>query len=278
MRVVALVAFAMFCIVGGDTAGTLLTGIGVPAPFVAWTRFAVAAVVLLPLAGLRLAALPGLADWRLWLRAGLIVAGITCILTSLRTEPLANAFAAFFVGPIVSYILSALLLGERVTLLRSLLLGVSFVGVLLVVRPGFGMTPGILFAFAAGCFHGGYLVATRWLAGHYRPRFLLWSQLAIGSVLLAPAGMMDLPQFEPVMWLWVLLSALGSAAGNYILVLVNRTTPASVVAPLVYSQLIAAMFFGLVVFGEWPDLLTLAALAIILLSGVASVRAAGQDR
>ena len=45
------------------------------------------------------------------------------------------------------------------------LLLVSFVGVLLVVKPGFGMQIGMGFALLAGCFHGSYLVATRSLAG-----------------------------------------------------------------------------------------------------------------
>jgi len=64
---------------------------------------------------------------------------------------------------------------------------------------------------------------------------------------------------------------LGSAAGNLLLVLVNRTTPAGVVAPLIYSQLLAAMLIGLAVFGQWPDGLSLIGLLIIMTAGVSSV-------
>jgi len=103
-----------------------------------------------------------------------------CILTALKTEEVANVFGAFFVGPLVAYTLSVVLLKEHSSLPRVALLLVGFVGVLLVVKPGFGMTSGLLIAMIAGVLHGSYLVATRWLAGDYRPRFLLWSQLLIG--------------------------------------------------------------------------------------------------
>lgn len=278
VRIVAMVVLAMFCIVGGDAAGTLLTGASFSAVFVAWARFAMGALLLVGFAGLQPGEFRKILDWRLALRALLIVCGITAILTALKTEPMANVFAGFFVGPVVSYFLSALLLGERITLLRTSLLLISFIGVLLVVRPGFGMTAGMGFAVLAGCFHGSYLVATRWLAGSYRPRFLLLSQLVIGAVILAPVAIGPLPEMNGYFLLLIVLSALGSAVGNLLLVVVNRTTPAGVVAPLIYSQLLAAMIIGLLVFGQWPDGLALISLGIIMMAGVSSVVLAGRGR
>ncbi|MCK0095810.1 DMT family transporter [Yoonia sp. F2084L] len=277
-RLVGAVVLAMTLIVGGDAAATVLTGAGFPQTFVAWTRFALAALLLAPLCGLVRADRSHFADWRLYLRAGLIVGGIVSILTALKTEPMANVFAGFFVGPVVSYFLSAALLGERITPVRTFLLLISFAGVLLVVRPGFGMTTGMGFAILAGCFHGAYLVATRWLAGEFRPRFLLFSQLLIGAILLSPFAFSTIPDVSLSLFGLITISALGSAGGNLLLVLVNRTTPAGVVAPLIYSQLLAAMVIGWAVFGQWPDGLSLAGLAIIMVAGVSSVWFAGRGR
>jgi drug/metabolite transporter (DMT)-like permease len=277
-KVVGAVVLAMFLIVGGDAAATVLTGVGFPQVFVAWTRFALAAALLAPFCGLNRAELRHFLDWRLYLRAGLIVGGIVSILTALKTEPMANVFGGFFVGPVVSYFLSALLLREKITPLRTMLLLGSFVGVLLVVRPGFGMTTGMGFAILAGCFHGSYLVATRWLAGSFRPRFLLLSQLVIGAVLLPPFAFGPVPQITLSVFGLITVSALGSAAGNLLLVLVNRSTPAGVVAPLIYSQLLAAMLIGWAVFGQWPDSLSLVGLVIIMIAGVSSVWFAGRGR
>ncbi len=277
-RLVGAVVLAMSLIVGGDAAATVLTGAGFPQTFVAWTRFALAALLLVPFCGLMRADLVHLTDWRLYLRAGLIVGGIVSILTALKTEPMANVFAGFFVGPVVSYFLSALLLGERITPVRTILLLVSFAGVLLVVRPGFGMTSGMGFAVLAGCFHGSYLVATRWLAGSFRPRFLLFSQLLIGAVLLSPFALSPIPQMSLPFFGLITISALGSAAGNLLLVLVNRSTPAGVIAPLIYSQLLAAMVIGWVVFGQWPNALSLLGLVIIMVAGASSVWFARRGR
>jgi drug/metabolite transporter (DMT)-like permease len=276
-RVLGTVVLAMTLIVTGDAAGKALTMAGASPFFVAWSRFAVAAVVLLPFSGLQAAELRGFLDWRILLRGLLIATGILCILTALRTEPIANVFGGFFVGPIVAFALSALVLKERADPSRVALLLVSFGGVLLVVKPGFGMQAGMGFAVLAGCFHGSYLVATRSLAGQYRPRFLLISQLIIGAVVLLPFTLGALPQsLGPTQIGLVLISALGSAAGNFLLVLVNRTTPANVVAPLIYSQLLAATVLGGVVFGTWPDGVALLGLCVIILSGLSSLWLAGR--
>ena len=279
IRVVAMVATAMFLIVGGDAAGKILTSQGV-APFtVAWARFSVAAVGLLPFCGMKWHEWRMMLDWRLWLRAALIAGGISLILTALKTEPMANVFAGFFVGPVVSYFLSAWVLRERISGVRSALLAISFAGVLIVVRPGFGMSPGLIFAVLAGCLHGCYLVATRWLAPSFRPRFLLLSQLIIGSVLLLPLvwGAEAVPLTGASVGL-LAISAAGSAAGNLLLVTVNRTTPAGVVAPLIYSQLLAAAAYGYLIFGDVPDAARILGIAIIVGAGASSVWFAGRGR
>ena len=270
-QVAAMVVGAMFLIVGGDTAGTILTREGISPLFVAWSRFAVAAIVLAPFCGLRGRDVRQLADGRLILRAVLIVGGISCVLTALKTEPVANVFGAFFVSPVVAFVLSIVLFKERAGWLRAVMLLISFAGVLIVVRPGFGMTVGLVFALVAGLFHGGYLVTTKWVAGDYRPRFLLISQLLIGAILLAPFGFGVIPVMTTEVALLVLSSALGSAFGNLLIVLASRVADASIIAPLIYSQLIHAAFLGWLVFGEWPDLPSFAGLTLILVAGLSSL-------
>lgn len=271
-RVGAIMLASMTLIVGGDVAAKVLSQNGVSPIFTAWTRFALAALVLLPFSGLTRSDAPALRDPRVWLRALLIMAGICLILTALRTEPVANTFGAFFVGPIVAFALSALLLKERITLLRSVLLGLSFVGVLLVVKPGFGATVGMGFALLAGVFHGCYVVATRWIAPLYRPRLLLISQLVLGGVILMPFGLAALP--DALTWGalgLVVISAMGSAFGNLLLVTLSKTTPSNVIAPLIYTQLIPATMLGFVVFSDWPDWISFVGLAVIFATGIASL-------
>lgn len=270
LRALPLMLLAMTLIPAGDTAGKLLGEAGVAPAFTAWSRFALGAVMILPFV-LHLTRPTLFADWRVWLRGLLLAGGILSILTALTTEPIANVFGAFFVGPILAYGLSAWLLGEGFSRARIVLLGIGFLGVLLVVKPGFGMTPGLGFAVLGGVFYGGFLTASRWVSDIARPGALLLSQLVVGALALAPFGLAALPALEPRIAALSFGSALGSMLGNLCLILALRMAPASQLAPFVYTQLIAATALGWAVFGALPDALTLMGLAILLLSGLATL-------
>ena len=71
-----------------------------------------------------------------------------------------------------------------------------------------------VFALLAGCFYGAFLTASRWLSGVARPRGLLFSQLLIGALVLAPVGLAHLPAASAPVAGLALLSALASMAGN----------------------------------------------------------------
>ena len=265
---------AMSLIPAGDSAGKILTtGMGVAPVFVAWSRFAIGALMVLPFLPRGTWAL--MRDWRLWLRAATLASGITCIQTALQTEAIANVFAAFFIGPMISYLLAALFLRERITLLRSALILLGFCGVLLVVRPGMGGGtggPGLLFAVAAGLFYGVFLTMSRWLSDLAAPLALTFTQLAMSAVMLLPLGLMNLPDATLAVAGLATTSALFSMLGNLLLLYAYRRAPATRLAPLVYFQLIAAVLLGLFLFSTLPDALTWAGLAVIITAGITSAR------
>ncbi|MCK4713854.1 MAG: DMT family transporter [Marinosulfonomonas sp.] len=268
LRAVLIMFVAMSLIPIGDTAGKLLvTKYGFAPFFLAWSRFALGALMILPFLPKGQFDLRLFLDWRIWLRGLLIVAGISSILTALQTEPLPTVFGAFFVGPILSFFLSAWLLKEPVTRSQTALLLLGFCGVLLVVKPGFGMTAGLGFAVLAGLFYGSFLTASRWLVHTAPPRALLLTHLAIGTLVLTPPGLANIPEFTPVITSLTLLSAFASMAGNLLLVIAYRLAPASSLAPFVYFQLISATILGWAVFSDWPDALTLAGLALLIATG-----------
>lgn len=267
-----LVVSSVTLIVIGDTAGKQLTALGFDPFFVALARFVIAAIILLPFSGFQIREIKLLFTWPILFRSALIASGIVCVLTALKTEQLANVFGAFFIAPIIAFILSATILKERVTFVRLLLVILGFIGVLLVVKPGFGVTRGIGLGFLAGCFHGIYIVTTKWLADKYRPRFLLISQLIIGSFIILPLNLgVEIPSLNMTTIVFLMISALGSAFGNLIIVLASRAAPASVIAPLIYSQLVMATLFGYFIFKDLPDKIALIGLAIIVLSGIGSL-------
>ena len=275
---ILMMLMAMNLVSLGDTGGKLLTQHEVDPTFIAWARFALGAICLLPFCRLRLHDIPTLFTWPILLRSFLIACAILSILTSLNTEPFANAISAFFIAPIISYFLAAYFLKETITLPRTILLLFGFCGILLVVKPGANMSVGMLFALLAGCFYSGYLVSSRWLINQYRPRLLLISQLVFGAIMLSPVGLREIPNVANVeISFLIILSALASALGNLLLIEANRRVPANIIAPLVYTQVLFATFYGVVVFNTWPDNLSLIGIIIVLSSGFGSWFIAGRE-
>ncbi len=275
-KLVALMFLAMSMIPAGDTAGKILTSeYGASPLFVAWSRFVLGSLIAVPL--LRADTLRILRDWRIWLRALLLTCGIVSIQTALVAAPVADVFAAFFVGPIVSYALSILLLGERGSPQRSALMVLGFLGVLLVVRPGFDANAGLGFAVLAGVFYGAYLSASRWLAPLARPGSLLFSQLFISALLLTPfcwssttADLLLQQSPSGPFATLTLASAMFSMGGNFLLLFAYARAPAAQLAPYVYFQLLGAVALGWAVFGDLPDALTWLGLGLIVSAGLAS--------
>lgn len=262
---------AMSLIPAGDSAGKLLTStLGVSPVFVGWSRFALGTLMILPFLTPETVKLFG--NWRIWMRAGILTCGITSIQTALQTADLATVFAAFFIGPMFSYLLAALFLKEPITWLRSFLILLGFGGVLLVVRPGTTVEPGVLWAVAAGLFYGMFLTMSRWLSHLGTPLALTFTQLSISALLLLPFGLIYFPALTlPVVGL-TLASAFCSMMGNLLLLYAFQIASATKLAPLVYFQLIAAVAFGWVIFGSLPDMYTWAGLIIIITTGLISSR------
>ncbi|TMV11904.1 DMT family transporter [Arenibacterium halophilum] len=269
LKPIVIMFIAMSMIPAGDLSGKLMTeGMGVHPSFVALSRFVLGALIVAPLAPHGTWAL--LADWRVWLRACSIAFGVLAIQTALRTEALADVFAAFFVGPIISFALSALFLREPAGWLRSLLMLAGFCGVLLVVRPGVGGSPGLIWALVAGSCYGTFLTTSRWLSHIGSPLQLTATQLVASAVIVAPFSLPHLPAFTwPIAGL-SLSSAAFSMGGNLLLLYVYARAESTKMAPLVYFQLIAATGLGWLVFNELPDLYTITGLFVILAAGLTS--------
>lgn len=270
-RAVLIMFLAMSLIPAGDSAGKLLTGSYATAPiFVAWSRFVVGAILIYPFVPRSAWGL--LRNWRIWARAAILAAGISCIQMALRIEEIATVFAAFFIGPLISYVLAVIFLREPVTKIRSALILTGFLGVLIVVRPGMGASTGVLWAVAAGSCYGAFLTMSRWLGPLGTPMALTFTQLFIAALLLLPFGISNIPDMSATVVSLTAISALCSMLGNLLLLYAYARAPATRLAPLVYFQLVAAVALGWAIFGDLPDIWTWTGLVVILTAGLASTR------
>lgn len=261
--------------VGDAVAREISAATAIPPGLVAFARFALGAALFLPLA-----AATGQAPTfeprflaAAVLRGACVTGGIFGMVTAVSLAPLADAFGAFFLAPAISTGLAALLLGERPTRGDLASLGLGLVGVALVTRPGATMNEGLLWALGAGVCYGAFNAATRWAAPLGRPMGQLAAQLVVGACLTAPFGLPELGRAGEAPLL-LAASALSSALANLFLVMAYARERAAALAPLIYLQLPSAALLGWAVFGDLPDALAAAGLALIVAAGLSRLRAA----
>lgn len=208
------------------------------------------------------------------LRALSGVIGNLCIIYAFVTIPLAEAYSIAFLAPIVIVLISVPFLKEQVRLQRWLILGASFLGVLIVVRPGFrDLHPGHITALVAAICGAVTTTVLRRVANQETRTSLIGVAsayiLVLNGVLMVVTGAMHWPTWQEVALLLV-IGGLGGT-GNLLFIAATRNALASQIAPLQYSQILWAILFGATFYFEYPDAAAYIGLAIIVVAGILNV-------
>ncbi len=204
-----------------------------------------------------------------WIRAVTGAVGNICSVTAFTLLPMAEVFALIFLMPIFVTMLSVLLLKEHVGWRRWLAVVAGFVGVLVVLRPGFRVLGlGHFAAILCGLTAALSVVALR-MAGAHEKRLSLYGAGVIGPIV--AGGVLMLPHFVwPDLQQWWLLAGYGllAALAGVLLMYATLLAPAARVAPTQYSQMLWAIGFGYWLFGDHLDWPMLVGIAIILGAGL----------
>jgi drug/metabolite transporter (DMT)-like permease len=228
-------------------------------------------------------------EWRvisgiLNVRALLRAAGETlctlCYVVALARMPIADVIAILQTGPLILILGAALLLRERIGPMRVALALVGFVGALMVAQPSAsGVPPAALLAFGAAL-----LGAARDLIGRGVPSSIPVTVVILATMLMmfVAAGAMSLGLETWVAptdrhFAFLGLAGLCVTFGHFGLLLAYRLGRTGRVAPFFYSFALWGVLSGLIVWGELPNGMALAGLAVIAASGIAIVTI-GADR
>lgn len=201
---------------------------------------------------------------------GLCVTGSSVLFVyGIREMTMAQATTISFLSPLLITVLSIPLLGEIVGIRRWAAVLAGMAGMLIVVRPGTtGFQPAALFGVASSGCWAFALIITRKIAASDEPRTtILWSSL-VGAVVLSI--LLPFDATWPTWWQFALCLMLGvlSSAGQWMVVLAHRLAPASLLAPISYTQLPWVTIGGYLVFNNLPDRWTLVGATIIVASGL----------
>jgi len=190
LKAIGLMALATLCFAALDsTAKFLVVKKGIPVAEVTWLRFAghvvFSAAVLWPFA-----LAPSLRSAKplvQWLRSGLMVVTTGFNFVALRYLQLDQTITIFFLTPLVVAALAGPLLDEWIGWHRMLAVVAGFLGVLLVIHPGFGTLHwAMLLALVATFGYALYNLATRYLSAFDPARVTQTYTPLAGFVIMAP--------------------------------------------------------------------------------------------
>ena len=264
----ALLAFAIFS--GHDVIVRLLGGDYSPVQILFFTS-----LMSFPLITLMLVRDPTQGNLRpvhpWWIAARSVSMALVglCAFYAFTVLPLAQVYAILFASPLLITMLAIPLLGEKVGLHRTLAVLVGMAGVIVVLRPGsteLGL--GHAAAFLAAMFNAVQSIIARRIGSKERSVVMLLFPLA--TTFLMMGGALALT-YEPMPLIdlgsMAVIALLGFIA-SFFLVAAYTHAEAAIVAPMQYSQIIWAAFYGYVLFDELVDTTTILGTSIIVASGL----------
>lgn len=199
------------------------------------------------------------------LRGLLGVASIVTWYYGLTRVPIAEATVLSFVGIVFGMLGTVLFLDEKMNLRRMMAMLLCFVGVTIVLRPGFNSIDIGVWAiiFSATLWGMGLVVVKVLSRTDSSFAIVAWAAILITLLSLFPAlAVWVWPTLEQYGWL--LLIAIFGTLGHLAVTRALSLADASLVLPLDCTRLVWAVLIGIFFFAEHPDVLTLIGSALIV--------------
>jgi drug/metabolite transporter (DMT)-like permease len=218
----------------------------------------------------------GLSPWgterKLLLLRGLFgYAALSCFLWAVVRLPLADTTVIHFTNPVFTALLAAVFLGERLRGWETILALMALGGVVVVARPSFlvgessALDPGVVgVALAGAILSAAAYVTARRLTRTHDPMVIVFAFAFVTLLGSVPA---TLPVFVwPHGWEWLLLLGVGVATqgGQVYVTKALKAEKAGRAMAVGYLQIVFAAAWGILIFGETPDLWTGVGAAVII--------------
>lgn len=268
---IALMCVTLFCFSGTDAVAKWVNQSMDPVVTV-WARYLSGALLTVLVINPRTT--PGVLRSRRLplqlLRSVLLFSTTICNFIALKYLQLVETTSIIFATPLIVALLAGPFLGEWVGKRRLIAIGIGFIGVLIIVRPGMGlMHPAMLLSIANAICYAFFIIVTRMLASSDSTATTMFYSTIAGVVLLTPV----IPFFwttPPTLATWIGMISIGAIAsfGHWMLVLAHSRAPAAILAPFIYTQIIWMLALGYLLFGDWPDLWTFVGAGIVIASGL----------
>ena len=184
-------------------------------------------------------------------RAVLLVAEICVMIFAFTLLGLVESHAVFACYPLLIAALSGPILGEHVGWRRWAAIGVGFIGVIIILEPGFGVfEPRAIVPLMAALMFALYGLLTRYAARRDTTATSFFWTGTVGSVAMTAVGMWYWEPMAGPDWGWMAALCVTGALGHYTLIKCYEVAEASAVQPFAYLQLAFVSVIGVFVFSE----------------------------
>lgn len=183
---------------------------------------------------------------------GLLLAAEVCVMVAgFVLLGLVESHAVFAVYPLLVAALSGPVLGESVGWRRWVAIGIGFVGVLIILQPGFGVfQPAALIPLLAAFMFALYGLMTRHVSRQDSATVsFFWTGVA-GAAFTSLIGVWFWEPMSPGNWAWMLLLCLTAVLSHWLLIRAYEVAEASAIQPFAYLQLAFVSVIGIGLFGE----------------------------
>ena len=200
--------------------------------------------------GLRAAAQSNV-PWLQITRGVLLAVEIIVTVLAFVALGLIAAHDIFAASPLIAAALSGPVLGEKVGWRRWVAIGIGFIGVLIILRPGVAVvSPGALLALLAAFMFAVYGLLTRYVARYDRASTSFFYTGVAGAVTMTAIGLFYWQPMVGFDWVWMGLLCLSSVSAHFLLIKAYEAAEVSAVQPFAYLQLVFVSFVGVLVFNE----------------------------
>lgn len=275
-----LYALAGFCTLSiGDAIVKGMAGQW-PAPAMAATRYLVGTVLLAILLwrqeGLAAIALPR--DKLQWLRGIAISTSAIGMFFAVWLMPLSTATTIAFTQPMITAVLATLILKERSRSSTWIATLIAFVGVFVVLRPNFASAGwGSLFPLMGATGMAVTIIANRSVTGRASVLAMQYYMSVTAMIFLIcvtiAAHFSGIETFRLTWPNWSIIArcafmGVSATAAQMLIYMGTVKAGAGTIAPMTYGQLLMAVMFGWIFFGDKPDAMALVGAAIIIGAGL----------
>jgi drug/metabolite transporter (DMT)-like permease len=207
--------------------------------------------------------------WTQVFRGVLLAAEICVTVWAFTRLGLAQSHAVFAACPLLIAALSGPILGERVGWRRWSAIGVGFLGILVILRPGVAVfDPAALVALLGAGMFALYSLLTRLVARRDdTATSFFWTGVA-GAVFMTAVGIWHWEPLSAPDWAMMGVLCLTGVSGHFLVIKCYEVAEASTVQPFAYLQLVLSSAVGVVVFSETLHPTTVLGAAIVVAAGL----------